>query len=481
MEHIRQYVALDSNSSVPLYLQIRKGLQEWITALNPGQRLPPERDLASWIQFNRNSIKKAMQAFIREGILVRNVKGTFVAGKSGERPGAMGHPFAFHTSAFIAEPETIRIVLFENLPAQQKVWNRILERFHQAQRHIRVEIEWLPIEINMWELYETYIRQKCPDLGLLSYEFARQLKEEGLLAPLPEDLAGELHRKEYCSEIIGLDADGVLSHMVPLHFSVAGVLWNEELVGKTADSNSVLFDQERLFEWMVATQRHLPDSDYLHNMPLGLALASGVPVFARTEKEIMDFFKASFKSCSRLKGINGKLLWEQADSDEYRRLFCEGKTAFYSGSLANLLMDLPALTFPWKGALLMPRRGCYMSTGFSCVGVMKEGRRLQSAFEFARFLATPQVQSEFSNGWMNMAYHRGSNRHLLTQLGNPGDQAFRRIVKRLYLYDTVEFNWYRFMIHPARFLYREVIEGKRTPLAAVAGVREMLKQQGVIK
>ncbi|MCC6312487.1 MAG: GntR family transcriptional regulator [Thermomicrobiales bacterium] len=73
---------LDPASPVPRYHQ----LAEWIAArvrdgsLPPGDRLPPERDLAEAAGISRMTARQALAALVREGVIVvRHGVGTFVA------------------------------------------------------------------------------------------------------------------------------------------------------------------------------------------------------------------------------------------------------------------------------------------------------------------------------------------------------------------------------------------------------------------
>ncbi|RYE55349.1 MAG: GntR family transcriptional regulator, partial [Hyphomicrobiales bacterium] len=66
----------------PLYLQLKRWIEDAIKggALNPGDALPSERDLALKVDVSRVTVRKAVSQLVQEGILVqRHGSGTFVA------------------------------------------------------------------------------------------------------------------------------------------------------------------------------------------------------------------------------------------------------------------------------------------------------------------------------------------------------------------------------------------------------------------
>lgn len=82
-------VALDPDSHVPLYLQLRDRLRELIGSgqLRPGQRLAPTRELARTLGVDRSTVAAAYAELESEGLLEGHVgRGTFVAGRPPARP-----------------------------------------------------------------------------------------------------------------------------------------------------------------------------------------------------------------------------------------------------------------------------------------------------------------------------------------------------------------------------------------------------------
>lgn len=77
-----------SQSGAPLYLQLRKSIEDAVNRglIGPGDALPSERDIATKADISRVTVRKAVQDLVKGGILVqRHGSGTFVAPRMGKR------------------------------------------------------------------------------------------------------------------------------------------------------------------------------------------------------------------------------------------------------------------------------------------------------------------------------------------------------------------------------------------------------------
>ncbi len=72
---------LETDSATPLYQRIIRHIEEAVASgrLAPGERLPPERDLARLLGVNRSTIIHALDALADRGVLIRKQgSGTYV-------------------------------------------------------------------------------------------------------------------------------------------------------------------------------------------------------------------------------------------------------------------------------------------------------------------------------------------------------------------------------------------------------------------
>jgi GntR family transcriptional regulator len=75
-------VKIDPGSHVPIYRQIAQGMGSAIAAgiYRPGEALPSQRALAVEIQVNPNTVQRAYDELLRQGVVVaQRGKGLFVA------------------------------------------------------------------------------------------------------------------------------------------------------------------------------------------------------------------------------------------------------------------------------------------------------------------------------------------------------------------------------------------------------------------
>jgi GntR family transcriptional regulator len=116
-------VVFSKPDGVPLYIQIRKSLQEDITnkIIVPGQKIPSEDELAARFGVSRMTVRQGISDLIDEGVLYRrHGVGTFVARPHIERDHS--HLVSFAESAKEEGIDiNIQVLIADILPAKLKV------------------------------------------------------------------------------------------------------------------------------------------------------------------------------------------------------------------------------------------------------------------------------------------------------------------------------------------------------------------------
>lgn len=452
---------------LPLYAQLKDHLQQRVNKgeFFPGSRFPSEFEIKTQYGVSRITVVRAVKELVKERVLKRHQgQGTFVV----HAPAFEPHPFVRSLGVQPKAPNKVRVALFENMPAQQKVWTRLINLFNRTHPELCLDIEWLPTVVNTLELYKEFIHTRRLDVVQLTYPLARQLQAEGYLAQLPGDLAGSLRGKAYHTSLQGSDAGRLLSWVVPLHFSIWGVIWNEKLVGGKGDMIPSCLSQPELIQWMVKTGKRLPAGCHLLNHACKLPLCKGVPVRSPTPRILQRYFQESFNDLALLREMKDKLLWMESYPYEAGRRFLEGSMAFYADNLQDVISYIHLAKFPWRAAVIVPEENYDLPTGWSCVGIPAECRQPELAHAVVRFLATPSAQDEFVIGHINVAFCRASNRHLLDVLRGVDEAGLAASVKGTFLLNENSFpQWDFWIARDLRPLFEDVVHGKRSVQEAV--------------
>jgi len=110
-------------TALPLYLQIAESLLEQVESgqLQPGDRLPPERQLSAMLAVNRMTVRRALRVLQGRGLLVRQQgRGTFIAQPKIERQAAQLTSFTVGMRQRGLQPGA-RVIRFERRPAEASV------------------------------------------------------------------------------------------------------------------------------------------------------------------------------------------------------------------------------------------------------------------------------------------------------------------------------------------------------------------------
>src|ERR1700754_3319746 len=88
----------EGSSGGPLYIKLQRLIENAVREgmLQPGDALPPERELAAMADISRVTVRKAVQGLVSDGLLVqRHGSGTFVAPRSERVEQSLSHLTSF--------------------------------------------------------------------------------------------------------------------------------------------------------------------------------------------------------------------------------------------------------------------------------------------------------------------------------------------------------------------------------------------------
>ena len=72
IEYFKDWIPQDG---IHFYKQLRDKIREFIETHTDNTPFPAERDLSNLFGLNRRTVRKAIEPFVNEGLLVRNSKG----------------------------------------------------------------------------------------------------------------------------------------------------------------------------------------------------------------------------------------------------------------------------------------------------------------------------------------------------------------------------------------------------------------------
>jgi GntR family transcriptional regulator len=236
---------LRKNSPIPRYVQLAETLREQIRQgrLRPGQQLPPERELSERYDISRMTVRQAIQALARDGVLiVEHGLGTFVAGPKLRRDPA-------HILGFTEEMERQGTAVTSRVIEQARavVTARVAEALHLADSARVVRIVRLRLAGGAPFLLETVHLPAALVPGLERVDLTRK----SLYAVLEHDYGLRLDRADQGLEFTSArDHEAALLEVVPgaALALLEGVTVLDD--GRPIEAFTALYRADRFrFEW----------------------------------------------------------------------------------------------------------------------------------------------------------------------------------------------------------------------------------------
>lgn len=186
-EEMREHFILEQGSGIPLHQQLFEHLMQYIRTLPPGSVLPSERFLAESLGISRVTVRKALAELAQHGIVesrgrLGTVTRTMESTQTETQPASTIHEMALGLP-FLSAPPQVKLLLFENIPAQARYWETVVARYNDASRSCRISLEWLPLSVKAPQFFH-FLQQNKVDIFQYAY---RAIANQAAQA-LPEQL-----------------------------------------------------------------------------------------------------------------------------------------------------------------------------------------------------------------------------------------------------------------------------------------------------
>ncbi len=429
--------------------------------LRKGDKLLSDEKIARKYKLNKRTVASGLNSLVEEGLLARAPRrGTIVIRdfvnrdetstkqvkterlKKKETVGTS--PFGMDHLFFIAETKTLNFVLFEDLPRQRKVWDKLIQDFNSKSKGRKVEPCYIPIH-NFQEERKTLIREleaKGQTVDIIqSVLYNTELSE---LRDLPEDLLEYTTGDESMSANVLPDFKKYLKRIVPVYTSVPVCVWNQEMadaVGLDSIKQDIL--DGKLLDVLCSSVSIFPKKvDKTGPHMTNLLRHYGLPtdINAVDQAYFAGFFDKLFSTLSH------------AYQKDYHKIFIEkpgyDSFAHFSRKKHFLLETLSApqhfpdpeyIEFKMMTSIYPPVYDIHMD--FSALGIAKASHEPEFAADFISFVTTHEAQLFMHNG-MNAIPFRKSALNALPESNPLITQAEIDII-----YDKIKFAYYPWQRH----------------------------------
>ena len=445
IETRKKYFKITSESKKHIYQQLVDCFEKYISNHLPGDKIPSERSIATHLGVNRETVRKALQAFVDKGLVVRSGKGTFITKANTKTKNNKPHPLILQQFMAFRDPKVLKFALYEDLPNQKCFWNKVVKRFNDSQSDTMIEIEWVPQSIKNMKAYPKYLQETKPDIFLMGGSIENDLKEKGLLAELPDSIQNKLSSDKYWS--FGY------KNSIPIHFPCWGVFWNKELTDKyglkdvkkrilSGELLEILHEASDLIKGDICTSGAI--WNYLCSL--------GYP--EQENLDIVEFLNSRFDHLKNHKNI---FMISEDFPLESMEKFMDGTVLFYISTSWFVSNNIESYKFPVEFAWDLTEEGFYTQTGFSSIGIMKN-INLDLSAKFAEYLISPDIQKLIVDKKLNCGIYKDANKNFMGQ----SEKDFYHLKNSINSLTGSEFAFKMniFLMFDINDLYKKIMEGR---------------------
>lgn len=468
---------LDFNSGTPIYRQIEEHIAGFIKNAANNTPLPPEREVAAALKINRRTLRRAIDPFVKSGLLSRGIKGTVVKKFQEELPSADSrvHPFNFSAAPFLCPGKTVRLALYENMPLQRQLWETLVEIYNSEKNGSKVTLDWIPLSVTTVEKYRDFIMETKPDIMQASFALPHQELANEMAEELPADLKKLIHSETCWSHL----HEEHITPILPVHFSLHAFCVNTDLLEKFSGCkvHKEPFEIERQLLQLnipgnIKTAFHI--DDYYGNLSLGT-----IPP-AYDENGIKNFLTNKFEYIMNLpRGMESRLgaAVNEKVYDIYKSMnFFVSRNVLSTSAFPMFIADsAQKMGFPYSIYLPELKKNVKLLTGISGVMVNSFSEDKEFAWDFARFLLFEKIQKLFPEKLKNAAMIRNAN-DSLAAFCNMTASAFNSTVSKMKTSTSkdYDFGWKLAEIRDRFYLklYKKEIGTKEAAETAVDKLKE---------
>ena len=385
---IKKYFAVDTASGEHLKEQMRKRLEEFIATNEAGTRLPSGRDMVEALEISRITVRNAMQSFFDSGAIVsRGRNGVFIAEKSRSNILKDIHPMAMGGGLSVKKIQTVKLLLYENIPFQKNFWEEITRRFNKHSQSYRVQIEWLPQTVN-YNDFDEHVSHCQVDL----FQHAVNHNSKKYAQKLPDELMNLINQPEYRNEIFPPEMKNLFRYLLPIHFNLNFIYWNADLA-KTIGLNDIRqrIRRNELSELLAEATEKLPDGKIACGHIWDRLTFMGQPSTPQGINE--EYFIRQLSRIFQYDNAGSSYIYRQKHPLEAVENFHAGKQLFLDGNPTHAFIFGQNTSFKlsYEPCPLLDENRQY--TAAMGLGISRNSSNYQGGAEFIRFMLSEEAQN----------------------------------------------------------------------------------------
>lgn len=411
----RYFGNLDPGDGRTLNQILTEGAGKLIGDLPDNAEFPSERSLAETLKVHRNTIRRALEPYIRSGALKRNKRRTLVSRESAlPAPGMQIHPLqlqAFLKSVPPVRKTELQVYHYENMPEQKRFWQETAQAFERKNPGISIQFRTPSDHCLDFGTYMSALKSEKPDMIQLPPSESVIFRD---YAPLLEEIPKTfLSAGDYRMEFFERTPE-IPSRFCPVGFSYWTDFFNRSLLEQYRISPPDFSKPSEIAAFASAANR-LPEPLALSLHIYSLLTPLGMPKTI-TYETIRNNAKEYFHIAEHLYP-RGRNAFFYSMKHPYTWFEQEPQTAYLQEQFIHMVGGHPLLMRNLKKQASFPIHASLMSTGDSSAytpigmvsfGVNRNSPDKQAALEFCRHLLSEPEQKRLARLTGCAPFHRSS-------------------------------------------------------------------------